>query len=319
MRPPLVLGIETSCDDTACAVVDGAGRVLASVVSSQLAVHRPYGGVVPELASREQLANWPAVYEETLARAGVTIDDIGAIAATSGPGLIGSLLVGLSLGRAMAWSRGLPFSRRPPSRRSSLLALAHHRRQPGGALSRALRRAGRLGRAHQPLRRRAGECERGDAPRRDPRRRLRRGVRQVRQAPGAALSAGAAARPAGGARRRRRGTGRPARRHGGALLLLLGVEDAGGPRARAARGEGPPHAADRRCSARRRTARPSTRFPSRSSISPPASATRRCARSSTASPASTAARRSPTSRSRAVRRPTGCCAGGFRNGRPSAR
>ncbi len=109
MRPSLVLGIETSCDDTACAVVDSEGRVLASVVSSQLAVHRPYGGVVPELASREQLANWPAVYEETLARAGVAIDDIGAIAATAGPGLIGSLLVGLSLGRAMAWSRGLPF------------------------------------------------------------------------------------------------------------------------------------------------------------------------------------------------------------------
>lgn len=109
MRLPLVLGIETSCDDTACAVVDGSGRVLASVVSSQLAVHRPYGGVVPELASREQLANWPAVYEETLARAGVTIAGVGAIAATAGPGLIGSLLVGLSLGRAMAWSRGLPF------------------------------------------------------------------------------------------------------------------------------------------------------------------------------------------------------------------
>lgn len=109
MRPPLVLGIETSCDDTACAVVEGSGRVLASVVSSQLAVHRPWGGVVPELASREQLANWPAVYAETLSRAGVTIDDIGAVAATSGPGLIGSLLVGLSLGRALAWSRGLPF------------------------------------------------------------------------------------------------------------------------------------------------------------------------------------------------------------------
>ena len=109
MQPPLVLGIETSCDDTACAVVDGAGRVLASVVSSQLAVHRPYGGVVPELASREQLANWPAVYEETLSRAGVTISDIGAIAATSGPGLIGSLLVGLSLGRTLAWARQLPF------------------------------------------------------------------------------------------------------------------------------------------------------------------------------------------------------------------
>ena len=109
MRPTLVLGIETSCDDTACAVVAGDGRVLASVVSSQLAVHRPYGGVVPELASREQLANWPVVYEETLARAGVTLAEIGAVAATSGPGLIGSLLVGLSLGRALAWSLRLPF------------------------------------------------------------------------------------------------------------------------------------------------------------------------------------------------------------------
>ncbi|KAB2961831.1 MAG: hypothetical protein F9K18_10675, partial [Thermoanaerobaculia bacterium] len=65
---PLVLGIETSCDDTACAVVDGAGRVLASVVSSQMAAHAPYGGVVPEIASREHLANWPAVSEQALAR-----------------------------------------------------------------------------------------------------------------------------------------------------------------------------------------------------------------------------------------------------------
>ncbi|MEO8275206.1 MAG: tRNA (adenosine(37)-N6)-threonylcarbamoyltransferase complex transferase subunit TsaD [Thermoanaerobaculia bacterium] len=105
----LVLGIETSCDDTACALVDASGRVLASVVSSQLAVHRPYGGVVPELASREQLTSWPAVYEEALARSGATIADVGAIAATAGPGLIGSLLVGLSLGRTMAWVRQLPF------------------------------------------------------------------------------------------------------------------------------------------------------------------------------------------------------------------
>jgi N6-L-threonylcarbamoyladenine synthase len=109
MSSALVLGIETSCDDTACAVVDGDGRVLASVVSSQLAVHRPYGGVVPELASREQLANWPTVYAAALERAGVTLADIDAVAATSGPGLIGSLLVGLSLGRALAWARALPF------------------------------------------------------------------------------------------------------------------------------------------------------------------------------------------------------------------
>ena len=107
MSSPLVLGIETSCDDTACAVVDGAGRVLASVVSSQLAQFEPYGGVVPELAAREQLSAWPRVLGEALARAQVALDEIGAVAATSGPGLVGSLLVGLSAGRALAWARGL--------------------------------------------------------------------------------------------------------------------------------------------------------------------------------------------------------------------
>src|SRR5688572_6762302 len=92
-RPPLVLGIETSCDDTAAAVVDASGRVLASIVSSQLAQFAPYGGVVPELAAREQLTAWPRVFEETLARSGVPLDEIDAVAATQGPGLIGSLLV----------------------------------------------------------------------------------------------------------------------------------------------------------------------------------------------------------------------------------
>ncbi len=106
---PLILGIETSCDDTACAVVDGEGRVLSSVVSSQLAAHRPYGGVVPEIASREHLANWPRVSAAALERAGVGIDAIGGVAATKGPGLMGSLLVGLSLGKAIAYARGLPF------------------------------------------------------------------------------------------------------------------------------------------------------------------------------------------------------------------
>jgi len=106
---PLVLGIESSCDDTACALVDGAGRVLASVVSSQLAAHAPYGGVVPEIASREHLVNWPAVSREALAGAGVAISDLDAVAATRGPGLVGALLVGLSLGKALAWARRLPF------------------------------------------------------------------------------------------------------------------------------------------------------------------------------------------------------------------
>jgi N6-L-threonylcarbamoyladenine synthase len=106
---PLVLGIETSCDDTACAVLDGEGRVLASVVSSQLAAHRPYGGVVPEIASREHLANWPRVSSEALERAGVRMDEIELVAATRGPGLVGALLVGLSIGKSVAFALGRPF------------------------------------------------------------------------------------------------------------------------------------------------------------------------------------------------------------------
>jgi N6-L-threonylcarbamoyladenine synthase len=109
MDSPLVLGIETSCDDTACALVDGAGRVLSSVVSSQLAAHRPYGGVVPEIASREHLANWPAVSCEALERAGVSLADVEVVAATRGPGLVGALLVGLSLGKAIAFAKQRPF------------------------------------------------------------------------------------------------------------------------------------------------------------------------------------------------------------------
>lgn len=109
MERSLVLGFESSCDDTACALVDGAGRVLASVVSSQLAAHRPYGGVVPEIASREHLTNLPPVLDAALARAGVALDQVTAVAATRGPGLVGSLLVGLSAARALAWSRRLPF------------------------------------------------------------------------------------------------------------------------------------------------------------------------------------------------------------------
>ncbi|MDH3744320.1 MAG: tRNA (adenosine(37)-N6)-threonylcarbamoyltransferase complex transferase subunit TsaD [Acidobacteriota bacterium] len=109
LTSPVVLGIETSCDDTACAVVGGDGTVLSSVVSSQLAAHRPFGGVVPEIASREHLANWPAVSREALDRGGVSLEDIDVVAATHGPGLMGALLVGLSLGKAMAYGLGKPF------------------------------------------------------------------------------------------------------------------------------------------------------------------------------------------------------------------
>ncbi len=106
---PIVLGIESSCDDTACALLDGTGRVLASVVSSQLEAHRPFGGVVPEIASREHLINWPAVSAEALAQAGLDLSEVDLVAATRGPGLVGCLLVGLSLGRAIAFARDLPF------------------------------------------------------------------------------------------------------------------------------------------------------------------------------------------------------------------
>jgi len=106
---PIALGIETSCDDTACAVVDGDGRVLTSVISSQLEAHRPFGGVVPEIASREHLRNWPAVCETALQEAGLELGDIDVVAATKGPGLIGSLLVGLSLGKAIAYAQGNRF------------------------------------------------------------------------------------------------------------------------------------------------------------------------------------------------------------------
>lgn len=109
LERPLILGIETSCDDTACAVVDGAGRVLASVVSSQIQPHQPFGGVVPEIASREHLGNWPAVSQEALTKAGVAMYDIDAVAATRGPGLVGCLLVGLSIGRAVGFALERPF------------------------------------------------------------------------------------------------------------------------------------------------------------------------------------------------------------------
>ncbi|MEM6795609.1 MAG: tRNA (adenosine(37)-N6)-threonylcarbamoyltransferase complex transferase subunit TsaD [Acidobacteriota bacterium] len=106
---PLILGIETSCDDTACAVIDGVGRVLSSAVSSQNIAHQPFGGVVPEIASREHLSNWPAVSAKALEDASMAMHDVDAVAATRGPGLIGSLLVGLSLGRSIAFGLERPF------------------------------------------------------------------------------------------------------------------------------------------------------------------------------------------------------------------
>ncbi|MCA1444877.1 tRNA (adenosine(37)-N6)-threonylcarbamoyltransferase complex transferase subunit TsaD [Ensifer sp. IC4062] len=113
MSAPLrILGIETSCDETAASVVlrekDGSGRILGDVVLSQLEEHSAYGGVVPEIAARAHVEALDTLIEEALLRAGVKLDDIDAIAATSGPGLIGGLIVGLMTGKAIARATGKP-------------------------------------------------------------------------------------------------------------------------------------------------------------------------------------------------------------------
>lgn len=105
----LILGIESSCDETAAAVVRDGREILSSVISSQIELHRPFGGVFPELAAREHLEKIEPVVKESLAKANVTFQDIDAVAVTQGPGLIGSLLVGVSYAKALAWGLGIPF------------------------------------------------------------------------------------------------------------------------------------------------------------------------------------------------------------------
>src|SRR5438477_5217736 len=101
----LILGIETSCDETAAAVVDDGVSILSSVVASQLATHARYGGVVPELASREHLRAIVPVVRAALADSQSTWADLAAIAATVGPGLVGSLLVGLTFAKSLSFAR----------------------------------------------------------------------------------------------------------------------------------------------------------------------------------------------------------------------
>ncbi len=105
----LILGIESSCDETAAAVVRDGREIVASVIASQIEMHRPWGGVVPELASREHLEKIEPIVAEALERANVTLDNIDAIAVTQGPGLIGSLLVGVCYAKSLAYSLGIPF------------------------------------------------------------------------------------------------------------------------------------------------------------------------------------------------------------------
>lgn len=104
----LTLGIESSCDETAAAVLLGNREVLSMAVHTQIPIHRLYGGVVPEIASRSHTERITAVVQEALEKAGVTVDDIGAVAVTSAPGLIGALLVGASFAKGLAYAKDLP-------------------------------------------------------------------------------------------------------------------------------------------------------------------------------------------------------------------
>lgn len=105
----LVLGVETSCDDTAAAVLLNGRTVLANLVSSQDAVHGPFGGVVPELASRQHVYNILPIIDGSLQKAGVGLKDLDGIAVTRGPGLVGSLLVGLSVVKGISFRWGIPY------------------------------------------------------------------------------------------------------------------------------------------------------------------------------------------------------------------
>jgi N6-L-threonylcarbamoyladenine synthase len=104
----LVLGIESSCDETAAALVEDGRRVRGDVVSSQVKVHAEYGGVVPEIASRVHVVNVVPVLETALRQAGATLDDVSGVAVTRGPGLVGALLVGVQMAKAIAFARKLP-------------------------------------------------------------------------------------------------------------------------------------------------------------------------------------------------------------------
>jgi N6-L-threonylcarbamoyladenine synthase len=108
MPSGLILGIESSCDETAAAVVRSGSEVLSNIVASQMQMHAVYGGVVPELASREHLRNIVPVVREAIAKAGIRLSDLDAIAVTEGPGLAGALLVGITYAKALALALGKP-------------------------------------------------------------------------------------------------------------------------------------------------------------------------------------------------------------------
>ena len=103
-----VLGIESSCDETGVAIIDEKGKILAERLYSQIELHAEYGGVVPELASRDHIRKLTPLLKETLAGANLSLSQINAIAYTAGPGLVGALFVGASVGQSLAWSLSIP-------------------------------------------------------------------------------------------------------------------------------------------------------------------------------------------------------------------
>lgn len=108
MKDIYILGIESSCDETAAAVVKNGREVLSNIISSQIVIHRKYGGVVPEIASRKHIENVMPVIDEALTKAQITLEDVDAVAVTYGPGLVGALLVGLSAAKSLAWAIDKP-------------------------------------------------------------------------------------------------------------------------------------------------------------------------------------------------------------------
>lgn len=104
----LILGIESSCDETSASIVKNGRQVMSNVIHSQIAIHQPYGGVVPEIASRDHIKKIGNIVDQAFQEAGLTYDDVDAVAVTYGPGLIGSLLVGLSFAKAFAFAAGKP-------------------------------------------------------------------------------------------------------------------------------------------------------------------------------------------------------------------
>lgn len=108
MKDIYILGIESSCDETAAAVVKNGREVLSNIISSQIVIHRKYGGVVPEIASRKHIENVMPVIDEALTKAQITLEDVDAVAVTYGPGLVGALLVGISAAKSLAWAIDKP-------------------------------------------------------------------------------------------------------------------------------------------------------------------------------------------------------------------